>query len=56
MARNPNDTAVEKDYIYEVHGEIVVTDYSEEQADEQLLDDLPNLIREGLRNGTIEIR
>ena len=56
MARNPNDTAVEKDYIYELEGEIIVTDYSEERADEQLLDNLSELIREGLRNGTIEIR
>ena len=56
MARNPNDTAVEREYTYEVEGEIVVTDYSKERANEQLLDNLHELIREGLRNGTIEIR
>lgn len=56
MARNPNDTAEEKEYVFEIHGEIVVTSYSEEQAEERLKDDLAVLVREGLANETIEIQ
>ena len=56
MARNPNDAAEEKEYVFEIHGEIVVTSYSEEQAEERLRDDLADLVREGLANETIEIQ
>lgn len=56
MARNPNDTAEEKEYVFEIHGEIVVTSYSEEQAEGRLRDDLADLVREGLANETIEIQ
>ena len=56
MARNPNDTAVEKEYVFEIGGEIVVEDYSKERAKEQLYDRLKELILEGEADGTIEIR
>ena len=43
-------------YIFYISGEIVVEDYSEEQAEEQLHDRLKELILlEGKANGTIEI-
>ena len=53
--RNPNDKAETKEYIFYITGEIVVEDYSEEQAEEQLHDRLKELILEGKANGTIEI-
>ena len=53
--RNPNDTSEPKEYIFYISGEIVVEDYSEEQAEEQLYDRLKELILEGKADGTIEI-
>ena len=53
--RNPNDTSEEKEYIFYISGEIVVEDYSEEQAEEQFYDRLKELILEGKADGTIEI-
>lgn len=56
MARNPNDTTVEEEYIYEVHGEIKVPAYSEEEAEERIKEDLGELIEDAIRNGSIEIK
>ena len=53
--RNPNDNAETKEYIFYITGEIVVEDYSEEQAKEQLHDRLKELILEGRANGKIVI-
>ena len=53
--RDPNDNAETKEYIFYITGEIVVEDYSEDQAEEQLHDRLKELILEGRANGTIEI-
>lgn len=53
--RNPNDTSEPKEYIFYISGEIVVEDYSEEQAEEQFYDRLKELVLEGKANGTIEI-
>ena len=53
--RNPNDNSEEKEYIFYISGEIVVEDYSEEQAEEQFYDRLKELILEGIANGTIEV-
>ena len=53
--RTPNDTSEEKEYIFYISGEIVVEDYSEEQAEEQFYDRLRELILEGKADGTIEI-
>ena len=53
--RNPNDTSEPKEYIFYISGEIVVEDYSEEQAEEQFYDRLRELILEGKADGTIEI-
>lgn len=54
--RDPNDNAETKEYIFYITGEIVVEDYSEEQAEEQFYDRLKELILEGKANGTIEIK
>ena len=54
-SRNPNDNTETKEYIFYITGEIVVEDYSEEQAEEQLHDRLKELILEGRANGTIVI-
>ena len=53
--RNPNDTSEPKVYFFYISGEIVVEDYSEEQAKEQFYDRLKELILEGIANGTIVI-
>ena len=53
--RNPNDTSEPKVYFFYISGEIVVEDYSEEQAEEQFYDRLKELILEGKADGTIEI-
>ena len=53
--RNPNDNSELKEYTFYISGEIVVEDYSEEQAEEQLHDRLKELILEGKANGNIEI-
>ena len=53
--RNPHDTSEEKEYIFYISGEIVVEDYSEEQAKEQFYDRLKELILEGKADGTIVI-
>ena len=53
--RNPNDTSEEKEYFFYISGEIVVEDYSEEQAEEQFYDRLKELILEGKADGTIEV-
>ena len=53
--RDPNDNAETKGYIFYISGEIVVEDYSEEQAEEQFYDRLKELILEGRANGTIVI-
>ena len=53
--RNPNDTSETKEYIFCITGEIVVEDYSQEQAKEQFYDRLKELVLEGKANGTIVI-
>ena len=53
--RNPNNSAETKEHIFYITGEIVVEDYSEEQAEEQFYDRLKELILEGKADGTIEI-
>ena len=53
--RNPNDNAETKEYIFYISGEIVVEDYSEEQAEEQFYDRLKELVLEGKANGSIVI-
>lgn len=55
MARNPNDNAVEKEYVFEIHGEVTVCDYSEEMAEEQFYDRMNELIREAIKDGMVEI-
>ena len=56
MALNPNDTSVEKEYVFEIHGEVVVTDYSEEQAEEQIKQHFSDLIWEGLKDNSFQIK
>lgn len=55
MAVNPNDTAKEREYIFEIYGEVTVCDYSEEQAEEQFHENMSELIRDAIRDGKIEI-
>ena len=56
MARNPNDTAIEKEYVFEIGGEFIVTAYSEEDATEQVKENLRELVSDAVRDGSIEIR
>ena len=53
--RNPNSMEVEKEYVFEIHGEIVVSDYSEEQAKEQVWDILPQEIKDAMDNNQLVI-
>ena len=53
--RNPNNASESKEYTFYISGEIVVEDYSEEQAEEQFYDRLKELILEGKADGTIVI-
>ena len=53
--RNPNDTSEPKEYIFYISGEIVVTAYSEDGAEETFYDNLKELILEGKENGMVEI-
>ena len=54
--RNPNDTSEPKEYIFYISGEIVVTAYSEEGAEETFYDNLKELILDAKYNETIEIK
>jgi len=56
MARNPNDTKKENDYIFEVHGEITVTAYDEEDAEYQLEENLNEVVKDAIRKGTVEVK
>ena len=53
--RNPNSMEVEKEYVFEIHGEIVVSDYSEEQAKDQVWDKLPQEIKDAMDNNQLVI-
>lgn len=56
MALNPNDTAVEKEYVFEIHGEITVVAYSEKDAEKIIEEDLREIVSDAYRNGDIDIR
>ena len=56
MARNPNDTTIEKEYVFEIGGEFTVTAYSEEDAEEQMKEHLRELVSDAVRDGSIEIK
>lgn len=56
MTRNPNDTTIEKEYVFEVCGEITVPAYSEEDAEEQVKESLRELVADAVRDGEIEIK
>ena len=53
--RNPNDTSEPKEYIFYISGEVIVTAYSEEGAEETFYDNLKELILEAKDNGMVEI-
>ena len=53
--RNPNDTSEPKEYIFYISGEVIVTAYSEEGAEETFYDNLKELILEAKDNETVEI-
>ena len=55
MARNPNENLIENEYYFEIHGEIVVPAYSEEDAEYQLEENLREILADAVRSGTIEI-
>jgi len=52
----PDDDLVEKEYVFEVHGEVTVKAYSEEDAEDLLEEDLREVLADGVRSGEIEIR
>ena len=54
--RNPNDTSEPKEYIFYISGEVIVTAYSEEGAEEQMKENLRELVSDAVRDGSIEIR
>lgn len=56
MARNPNDTSETKEYVFEVHGEVIVRGYSEEDAKYWLDEELEEVLADAVRNGTLEIK
>lgn len=52
----PDDDLVEKEYVFEVHGEVTVKAHSEEGAEDLLEEDLREVLADGVRSGEIEIR
>ena len=54
--RSPNDTSEPKEYTFYISGEVIVTAYSEEGAEETFYDNLKELILEAKDNETIEIK
>ena len=56
MARNPNDTTIKKEYVFEIGGEFIVRAYSEEDAEYQLEENLREILADAVRDGSIEIR
>ena len=51
----PGDRDVEKEYIFEFNGEIVVSAYSEEGSEEKLKNDIKELLYDAWTNENIEI-
>ena len=56
MARNPNENLVEEDYIFEVHGELTVKAYSEEDAEFWLKEEIEMHLYDAYKRGDIEIK
>jgi hypothetical protein len=52
----PDDGVEEQEYIFEIHGEITVDAYSEEDAEDVLENNLRDLLVDAYYNGDIEIR
>ena len=52
----PDDDLIEREYIFEIYGEVKVMGYSEEGAEETFYDNLKELILEAKDNETIEIK
>ena len=51
----PGDNLKEKEYLFELHGEVTVTGYSEEGAERNLNDDIKSLLFNAWLDGDIEI-
>ena len=56
MTRNPNDTTIEKEYVFEISGEFKVMAYSEKGAEERVKENLRELVSDAVRDGSIEIK
>lgn len=56
ITKLPNDDLKEKEYVFEVQGEIIVRAYSENDAEERLKEDLRESFVDSVRNGDVEIR
>lgn len=52
----PDDGLAEQKYIFEVHGEIIVEAYSEEDAEDVLENNLRDVLADAYYNGNIEIK
>ena len=52
----PGENEELKTYIFEFSGEVEVEGYSEEDAEEYFIENIGDVIRDGLRNGTIQIQ
>ena len=52
----PDDRVEEEEYVFEIGGEFIVTAYSEEDAEEQVKENLRELVSDAVRDGSIEIR
>lgn len=51
----PGDRDVEREYFFEISGEIIVHAYSEEGAEEKLKNDIKELLYDAWTNENIEI-
>ena len=51
----PGEDDEEKEYIFEVYGEIVIRAYSEEEAEKNLKDNLSYAFLEAYNDGTLKV-
>lgn len=56
MTNLPGDLLEEDEYFFEIGGEVTVRAYSEEDAKEQMKENLRELVSDAVRDGSVEIR
>ena len=52
----PDDDLIEREYIFEIYGEVKVMAYSEEDAEEELRRNFKELVNDSYANGDIDVQ